>query len=198
MTQLGAIFAVHSRAGDVLCLNGDLGVGKSRFAQGFIRHYFNDPEMDVPSPTFLIDQCYEDPRSRLEAGDPQKSWPSVHHMDFYRFDEDMTDEMLRDNFEILELEQAFQNDICLIEWGERLRHTPTADVLHLDITYDWDLTSSTSGNDPEASINFDKVGRHVVLRQPLPQSWLEDADASHPRIEAVLDKWHNRKSTNAA
>lgn len=39
--------------GDVVLLQGGVGVGKSVLAQGFIREAVGDPRLVVPSPTFL-------------------------------------------------------------------------------------------------------------------------------------------------
>lgn len=44
--------------GDVILLYGDLGVGKTAFARGFIRALTNMPHLNVPSPTFTLDVTY--------------------------------------------------------------------------------------------------------------------------------------------
>lgn len=87
-------------AGDVLCLHGDLGLGKSVFARALIRHMMGNAAQEVPSPTFTLVQIYDTPAAPL--------W----HFDLYR---------LKDPEEIYELgwEDAGEA-ICLIEWPERL------------------------------------------------------------------------------
>lgn len=89
--------------GDVLCLFGNLGAGKTSFARAFIRALTN-PDQEVPSPTFTLAQVYETGES-LES-------VALWHLDLYRLSEPE---------EIWELgvEEAFAEAIMLIEWPER-------------------------------------------------------------------------------
>jgi hypothetical protein len=47
-----------ARAGDVICLHGDVGAGKSAFSRAFVRAVARDPYLEVPSPTYLLQQIY--------------------------------------------------------------------------------------------------------------------------------------------
>ncbi|HEY8190015.1 MAG TPA: tRNA (adenosine(37)-N6)-threonylcarbamoyltransferase complex ATPase subunit type 1 TsaE [Micavibrio sp.] len=89
------------RAGDILFLEGDLGMGKSVFARALIRTLADEPELEVPSPTFTLVQTYDAPVG------------PVWHFDLYR---------IRDPMEIYELgwEEALDGGIVLIEWPSRL------------------------------------------------------------------------------
>lgn len=89
------------KPGDVLCLHGDLGMGKSVFARGLIRALSRKPDLDVPSPTFTLVQTYD-----TDAGD-------VWHFDLYR---------LKNPDEVYELgwEEGLANAIVIVEWPERL------------------------------------------------------------------------------
>ncbi len=93
--------AKNAKNGDIFCLNGDLGAGKSVFARSFIRFLLKNDGLEVPSPTFTLVQHYEAP-----------NYP-IHHFDLYR---------LGSAEEIYEIgwEEALKNGVCLVEWPERL------------------------------------------------------------------------------
>ncbi len=57
--ELAAQLATRARQGDVLCLRGPMGAGKSTFARAFIRARCKNPVLEVPSPTFTLVQMYE-------------------------------------------------------------------------------------------------------------------------------------------
>eukprot|EP00967_Tisochrysis_lutea_P084511 scaffold118167_cov19-Tisochrysis_lutea.AAC.1 len=46
------------QAGDVYCLHGDVGAGKSVFSRAFIRAAAGDPMLTVPSPTYLLQDVH--------------------------------------------------------------------------------------------------------------------------------------------
>jgi tRNA threonylcarbamoyl adenosine modification protein YjeE len=99
--HLAARLARLARAGDVIALAGDLGLGKTSFARAFIRALAGDPALEVPSPTFTLVQTYE-------LGDV-----AVWHFDLYRLARDA------DVWE-LGFEEAMAGAISLIEWPERI------------------------------------------------------------------------------
>lgn len=93
-----------ARPGDVIALTGDLGMGKTLFARSFINALaaLHDlPAEEVPSPTFTLVQPY--PMNGV----------TVYHMDLYRLEH--AEEALE-----LGVEDAFAEDITLIEWPDRL------------------------------------------------------------------------------
>ncbi|MBR5475085.1 MAG: tRNA (adenosine(37)-N6)-threonylcarbamoyltransferase complex ATPase subunit type 1 TsaE [Lachnospiraceae bacterium] len=97
---LGEKMGREAMPGKVYCLNGDLGVGKTVFTQGFSKGL--GIEEPVNSPTFTIVQVYEEGRIPL------------YHFDVYR---------LGDPEEIEEIgyeEYFFGEGVCLIEWPERI------------------------------------------------------------------------------
>jgi tRNA threonylcarbamoyladenosine biosynthesis protein TsaE len=98
---LGECLGGVLEAGDVVTLAGDLGAGKTRFAQGVALGLGVDRAHPVTSPTFTMLNEY---LGRLP----------LYHFDFYRFGSG-TD--LRDlGFE----EYGAGAGICLVEWPERL------------------------------------------------------------------------------
>ena len=54
---LGKSLGEAAKAGDVICLNGDLGVGKTVFTKGFAKGLGIDEH--ITSPTFTIMNQYE-------------------------------------------------------------------------------------------------------------------------------------------
>lgn len=97
-------FAQTLSAGDVVCLYGTLGMGKSVFARAVVRTLCGDSDLDVPSPTFTLVQIYEQPQNA-----PAPIW----HFDLYRLEE--PEEIYETGWE-----EALGEAILLIEWPERL------------------------------------------------------------------------------
>lgn len=94
-------FSSRLRKGDLILLNGTLGMGKSVFARSLIRTLLDDKTLEIPSPTFTLVQSYEGPQC------------PVYHYDLYR---------LEDPEEIFELgwDDALAEGITIVEWPERL------------------------------------------------------------------------------
>lgn len=99
--EVGRKLGAQAEAGQVYCLNGDLGVGKTVFTQGFAAGLgIGEP---VNSPTFTIVQQYDDGRLPL------------YHFDVYR---------IGDIGEMDEIgyEDCFYGEgVCLIEWSDLIR-----------------------------------------------------------------------------
>ena len=55
--ELGKKIGLEAKAGEIICLDGDLGVGKTVFTQGFAKGLGIDEA--VNSPTFTIIQEYD-------------------------------------------------------------------------------------------------------------------------------------------
>ena len=95
--ELGRSLGQGAKPGQVYCLNGDLGVGKTVFTQGFAAGLgISEP---VNSPTFTIVQQYEDGRLPL------------YHFDVYRIGD--ISEMDEIGYE----DCFYGNGVCLIEWS---------------------------------------------------------------------------------
>ncbi len=97
--NLGRRLGEHAASGDVFCLNGDLGAGKTLLSRG-VAAALGVPAEDVNSPTFAIMNIYQG--SELE----------VRHFDLYRL---QSEEELEDiGFD----EYAGGEGVTLIEWAE--------------------------------------------------------------------------------
>ncbi|MDP8976941.1 MAG: tRNA (adenosine(37)-N6)-threonylcarbamoyltransferase complex ATPase subunit type 1 TsaE [Actinomycetota bacterium] len=95
--ELGAAVASLASAGDVILLSGDLGAGKTTFAQGFGRGLGVQDE--IVSPTFTLIRSYE---GRL----------TLVHCDVYRLDH------LQEVIDLGLAEMVDGNAVALVEWGD--------------------------------------------------------------------------------
>lgn len=118
--------AALSRAGDLIVLAGEMGVGKTAFAQGFGRSLgITEP---ITSPTYTLVHSYD-----IEASQGRVA-KALHHADLYRLDR---------TAEIADLaldELAEFDGIVLVEWGD-VAETMFGDhlVIHLQAGIDgWD------------------------------------------------------------
>lgn len=93
-------FAGEVKAGDVICLSGELGAGKTHFVQGFMQGMGTSGE-EVTSPTFTIINEYSG------------KFP-VYHFDCYRL------KQYEEALEIGAEEYLFGSGICIIEWPEKI------------------------------------------------------------------------------
>lgn len=109
-------YAQAVQAGDVICLSGNLGAGKTQFVRGFVQGLGLSGDI-VSSPTFTIINEYD--------GDLP-----VYHFDCYRL------EHFREAVEIGAEEYLYGNGVCIVEWPDRIRELlpPTAKHITFTIT----------------------------------------------------------------
>ena len=114
--QFGKELGEKATPGQVYCLDGDLGTGKTVFAQGFAAGLGIDGP--VNSPTFTILQVYENGRLPL------------YHFDVYRIaDPEEMDE--------IGYEDCFYGEgVCLVEWSELIEEMIPEDAIHITIEKD--------------------------------------------------------------
>jgi len=98
--RIGARLGGALQAGDVICLQGDLGAGKTTFVQGVALGWGSLDS--VSSPTFIIVNEY-----RRANGD------KLFHMDAYRLDS-------APEADELDLDSMLDDGALLIEWPERI------------------------------------------------------------------------------
>lgn len=93
-------YAQTVKPGDVICLKGNLGAGKTQFVRGFVQGVGLSGEI-VSSPTFTIINEY--------TGDLP-----VYHFDCYRL------ERFEEAVEIGAEEYLFGDGVCIVEWPDRI------------------------------------------------------------------------------
>lgn len=160
--SVAARIAGLARGGDLILLVGDLGAGKTVFAQGFAAGL--GIEDRVTSPTFALVQSYE--------GDDMV----MHHLDVYR---------LSHSSEIadLGLSELLDDDaVTLIEWGDMIVSALPNDFLEIDIlsveSDDPAPTTTTIGDGGTgADGDMDDPQRRIVITARGP-SW-------RPRMGAI-------------
>ncbi len=114
--ELARRIGEKAKAGDVFALTGDLGVGKTVFAQGFAAGLgISEP---VNSPTFTILQIYEEGRLPL------------YHFDVYRIGD------IAEMEEIGYEEYFYGEGVCLVEWGDMIEEILPETYVRITISKD--------------------------------------------------------------
>lgn len=148
---VAAAIAQLSRTSDIIVLAGEMGAGKTAFAQGFGAALGVDEP--ITSPTFTLVHTYDTGRVTL------------HHADLYRLDKmsEVSD---------LALHEMVEGDgVMLVEWGD-----VASELLgdHLEVF----LRHNTDHADDERSIVIHSVGTQWASRLERLKSsltlWLED------------------------
>ena len=110
--QLGAFLGKAGRNGIVICLEGDLGAGKTTLTQGLAAFFHSS---NASSPTFNLMNIYK--------GDM-----TVYHFDLYRLESE------EDLYEIGFYEYTQEDgDIIIIEWADKFRQAVPADNISVRI-----------------------------------------------------------------
>jgi tRNA threonylcarbamoyl adenosine modification protein YjeE len=117
--NLGKNLAIMASKSDLFALIGDLGTGKTTLARSFIQHYFEKPDLEVPSPTFNLVLEYKEVMQR----------PPLFHYDLYR---------LSDPDELYELgfQESINEGIALVEWPENAGDMLPPNYLAIQLIYD--------------------------------------------------------------
>ncbi len=111
--SLGEKLGKGVESGAVICVNGDLGAGKTVFTQGFAKGLGIDEP--ISSPTFTIVQEYHTGRIPL------------YHFDVYR---------IGDASELIDIgceDYFFGNGVCLIEWACLIEDIIPEDAMYVTI-----------------------------------------------------------------
>ena len=114
--NIGKELGKKADKGEIICLEGDLGVGKTVFTKGFAEGL--DIEDNIDSPTFTIVQEY------LEGRIP------LYHFDVYRIGD--ISEMDEIGYE----DYFFGEGVCLIEWASRIEELIPESAIRIIIEKD--------------------------------------------------------------
>ena len=151
---LGRSLAAELQAGDLVALSGPIGAGKTSLARAVLRAFLQDPELEVPSPTFTLMQSYG-------------TTPPVVHADLYRLGGG--GELVELGFDELRAESA-----VLVEWPERAGEALGGDRLEvaLDLVAGGGRRAVISGRGALA----DRVGRAYALVRLIENAGWQDAE----------------------
>ncbi|MDQ3543200.1 MAG: tRNA (adenosine(37)-N6)-threonylcarbamoyltransferase complex ATPase subunit type 1 TsaE [Actinomycetota bacterium] len=155
--SLGATHAVAralasvSRAGDMIVLAGEMGAGKTAFAQGFGKALgVTEP---ITSPTFTLVHTYDTPTGPL------------HHADIYRL------EQLAEVADLALSELAEFNGIVLVEWGDVVSSALGEHLeVRLDLVDDEDPTENAVDESRDDAIETPPTSRRIRVTASGP-SW---------------------------
>jgi tRNA threonylcarbamoyladenosine biosynthesis protein TsaE len=115
--RLGARLGELLHSGDVICLDGELGTGKTCLAQGIGQGLgITEP---ITSPTFILANKYHTPPN-----------PVLYHIDLYRLD-DAVKEVGDLGFE----DYLYGEGVCIIEWADRGREALPAECLQISLRH---------------------------------------------------------------
>jgi len=113
--NFGLMMGQEAKKGDIFCLSGNLGAGKTVFAQGFAKALKYDGR--VTSPTFTLVNEYVGGRL------------PIYHFDLYRL------EGGEDDMETIGYEDYFYgNGVCLVEWAELAKDAMPENAIWINIS----------------------------------------------------------------
>lgn len=98
--KLGKDFSNKLKPGDIVCLNGELGSGKTTFVQG-LAEGFGIKDF-VRSPSFTIINEYKSKNIKL------------YHIDLYRLGSNDIDSIGLEEY-------LYGGGVCVMEWAERIK-----------------------------------------------------------------------------
>lgn len=113
--RMGMRLGAMLRSGDIICLVGDLGSGKTTFVQGVASGWGS---LDaVTSPSFVLVNIYR-------AANEQK----FYHLDAYRLNDAL-------EAEALDLDAMIESGPLVIEWAERIKDALPEECLWITLRW---------------------------------------------------------------
>lgn len=155
--RFGEDLALALSIGDCIALEGDLGAGKSTTARALLRALADDPDLEVPSPTFTLVQGYD---LRLP----------VAHFDLYRLsDESELDE--------LGFNDALNEGISLVEWPSKAGRSLPKQTITIGFAFPATGGRIVTITAPEAKLA--RIRRVLTIRSFLEEHGLATAKRRH-------------------
>jgi len=122
--------------GDIIVLTGELGAGKTKFTEGFLSYF--DLQNEISSPTFTIVNEYISKDIKIA------------HFDVYRLEDS-------DEFFAIGGEEYFNNNICIIEWGEIIENILPSDYIKISFEKNSDNENTRILNIQTYGNKFDNI-----------------------------------------
>ncbi len=117
--KIGEILAREMKTGQVICLQGDLGGGKTTFTKGFAKGL--GIKQNITSPTFVLMKEYLVNTQNIYK---------FYHLDCYR---------IKDSKDVAELGLTDimnnLNNIVIIEWAEKIADILPKNCLHIQFEF---------------------------------------------------------------
>ncbi|OLP60494.1 tRNA (adenosine(37)-N6)-threonylcarbamoyltransferase complex ATPase subunit type 1 TsaE [Xaviernesmea oryzae] len=173
--KLGEDLARTLKPGDCLALSGDLGAGKTTLARALIRALAEEPELEVPSPTFTLVQAYA---TRIP----------VAHVDLYRLGDGS-------ELEELGLEEALADGICLVEWPERAEAELPANRITLTLSHDGEGRLARFAGPAD---RLARISRSLAIRAFLERNGFAGSTRLYLTGDASVRAYERIKRTEAA
>lgn len=114
-TNLGIELGKLLNPGDIVCLTGDLGTGKTHITKGIAKGLNIDD--NITSPTFTIVNEYNTKDI------------NIYHFDVYRLAD-------IDEFYAIGGEEYFEKGVSIIEWGELIEEALPKDYIKINFSRD--------------------------------------------------------------
>lgn len=144
--KIGKIIGENLKSGTLICLEGDLGAGKTTLTQSIAKGLMIDDY--VTSPTFTIIKEYS---GRL----------NLYHMDAYRLDSE-------DDMYDLGYDEYINSDgVCIIEWASKIKGLipKTAIIIRISIDFENDKRyMNIDGKGEQFDIIKEELGKVFSLR----------------------------------
>jgi len=114
--RLGMRLGASLLPGDVICLEGDLGAGKTTFVQGAAQGWGSLDQAN--SPTFILINVYR-----------RSNGSQLFHLDAYRIES-------QEEAEELDVDSMMNVSALLVEWAERISSILPSDRLWIKFNYE--------------------------------------------------------------